>query len=559
MGGYRDFAVVADYVTPNKLRGLRQVLALTCGAMLACDEAGVRYSVPDDFYPYGQFRKDFLRQVSKLENALNSMRGTSLAYADNIYWFICYHGNYVYLSKLISRMKKDGVRATSIICSHYQPFPEKKRMLSFESLNFGQFSFGLSNKISILQELTGAIILQCGGKGKGRRLVSFSDIKKYLTQLKLPGRGKGRGNIWVVQGGYEVSLLERYLPEFNFIDIMKEVGRIDFPRAPKDSLLDYSTYPSAISLFGAPLKKLFAIYYEDIIRRLPAYEAHCERKFIQDKPRALFFSVGANKAHEALLVRMANRKGVPVFYFQHGGGGTFGFSPLHKYIEDSRGAKVIKIEREQFGSIALFNLRKSFQEKPTKDVLYCAGPPPFHVYKDLLHNCSESWSYKAHREIIETVSKCGLQLDIQVHPQEQECMKGYFMRLPKPGTVKVLWKQPAESILKNYRLIIIDYLTSALTPAVLMTRVPVICYTEDVEGIANPTILVELKKRVQFVGDPDSLWRALKEVVGREVASEEFTKKYILPLGNIDPGQVMADYVQMQIRGYEEGKRWIRN
>lgn len=577
----KSLTIIVDYIQPNKLKGLKQAMVLTHGAMLACDKAGVEYFVPDDFYHYKLFQEDFTYFIPQVEILLRKLdkynlnRGLPEAYMDNVYWFMVYFANLFYLSRLARGIDRQFSEAVIV---HSCDLKNKKVeiKLTRNSLNFHDYSFGLSNKIEILQKLTNAVVVRRGrGKGDSGRGSDLLRKARDWFRFNSIDSDSGKANtIWVIQDGYEVELLKEYLPEFHFVNPMREIEQGKFKRIKP---IDYETYDwnheiSSVTVIDeigvqgvvsgfkvfveryfsdmrAEIKGLFKEYHDNVIKRFSNCKDFCAKLFFRDRPRALFYSVGATRAHETLLAHMANDRGVPVFYFQHGGGGDFGVDPLLGFIKKNKCVDFIGIKRADFGSIGLHRLNEENRGNlPSRGVLYCVGPPAFHAYKDLLLTCSDAESYRKHRDIIDVVSNCGLSLDIKLHPQEQGHNRDYFKKLAKPESVRILSKGRAEEILKDYKLIIIDFLTSALTSAVLMMKVPVICYTNDMEGISNSNTLYDLKTRIIFVSNKNQLALACERYKSQALIGRFITvKRRILPLGVTDPGSVVADYVREKI------------
>jgi len=494
--------IVTDYVRIGSEFKGAEILALTHGAQLACEQQGFQCSVPDNLYDYRAFRKDFLPIAWEIDRVLEKLDESGkwtwfpYAWSGNEYWFIVFFANLFYLSKLARRIN-EVYRGCRPIILHSGGLLEKPIDEGIEfthsDLNLHRFSFGLNTKVYWLKSLLDDCQVL-----RSSSAYSLPDMMA-LHYSKIRGLKYNSGGhlfldicdqgapVWVAQAGYEVSRLKKRLPEYKYsfplVELENEQLEYSGLRSSpltKDFREFLMNYFSGQSLALNRAYNVFSRYHDCVVRRVRSAFELLDRMFREQRPKAVFYSVGSTRLHEALLGWMANERGVPVFYFDHGGGQLFAEDPLINYQGANNIVSRHHIRRKRFGSLAMYELSK--KKKPrTKGILYCPGPPVYHAYKDLMLTCSDAESFKKHKNIVECGSGKGL--DIKVHPGEGDSNYLYFRNLCKGYDVRVLYGFPAEEILGEYNLIMLDFLRSALTEAAVAQGVAVEYYGESVETL----------------------------------------------------------------------------
>jgi len=227
-------------------------------------------------------------------------------------------------------------------------------------------------------------------KRTGRKMLALADL------LKSKLRAAKSGTIFVVQDGYEIEFLKKVLYDFVFIDISRELsGMLDIPDGGTSSAPDLREEIAAFAgkffpVFEDELIRLFAIYYDRILSRMPNLEAAVKALIARHRPIAFMYAVGANTVYEELYAVLAERHNIPVYYFQHGGFDSILYNdPYHKYLEYNQRIRKIRVLcseveqglcKEQFkssegvalGSMALFNIaRKAPRTIRSKKIIYC--------------------------------------------------------------------------------------------------------------------------------------------------------------------------------------------
>lgn len=105
---------------------------------------------------------------------------------------------------------------------------------------------------------------------------------------------------------------------------------------------------------------------------------------------------------------------------------------------------------------------------------------------------------------------------------------------------------PAESIMKSYGLLVIEYLASAIIPLAIALKVPIILYLKDL-STANPSVLEDLKKRCYIVRDREMLNEVLDKYASGNLPSKwskNIVDRYIYPVKNGNPGPNIANYIK---------------
>ena len=77
-----------------------------------------------------------------------------------------------------------------------------------------------------------------------------------------------------------------------------------------------------------------------------------------------------------------------------------------------------------------------------------------------------------------------LSVDIKLHPQGERCSLNNYLNIIKDkkyNHTKIIYSRSAETVLNDYKLIIIDFIASAVCKNVFSLKIPVILYDRDFE------------------------------------------------------------------------------
>jgi hypothetical protein len=591
----KRLVVLPGYCEPEVLKSLlpadSQVLALTPMAMSVAETLGLHFITPDDFYRVEKYRNDLLELNRKAESLFANLDricekavNFPLAFSGNIYWFQILFADFLYLTELSSRLRKQYT-SISLIAESQKLNWER---LNYRSLERLKVTHGFENKVSLLAQILNPEFLDFGAQ----HLPKIPPGVKWLAYLrKVPGGIKRRifrsGReacrfhlnrlaakklpcIFVIQGGYELNNLRPLMSDYEWIDPVlllsekistSEPVRYDFEeiRKPLHAFLVDEFHGSSDVLEG-----IFSRFYEEVIGRLTYWRSYLEDMIEAFKPKALFYSISATTIPEAMIAHLANARGIPIINFQHGGASVFTRHPYQKYLEANQRVKKIliinaKAEEKQaqhlgsecrvFGSSTRYKLLKDEPILKNNKVLYCCGGMPYFTYKELLFNESDAEYFKSSDEILRAASESSLHIDIKPHPSDEKYSYSYFSNLVKSNgyhNVKIIYGAMAENIIKSYGLIILEYLVSAIVPSIMGLKIPVILYLKDLSFV-HEHVLPDLESRCYIIQDYASLVNTLRLHKANSLApkwTEDFVDRYIYPTMQEDPIVGISGYIR---------------
>ncbi|NQT22616.1 MAG: hypothetical protein HQ579_04160 [Candidatus Omnitrophica bacterium] len=413
-----ELLILTDYIDLNRIDSslLERCdrLGMTPSAMLAFEERGLNYLTFDDLYHYKDFRPDntklikatedlFVELDRKYESYLNFPR----AFRGSIYWFLAFFADIYYISRICERMNMnyDKIYIAGSLISQASSTADLE--FSLKGTRFVKYDDVLQSKVSMLRIclspkcvwLDSMYRVPCRPDFNRYRLnyLLKQNFKKALKALKiivskfepslLKQRHKRKRAIFIIQDGYQVGLLKRYLPEFLYINInplkrlqqMKGDKGINRPNLDPLFTETLKTFVKKwFPKFDKNVFELVTLYHNDLLCKLPSFYKNLKEAVDLHKPVALLYAVGANKLHEGVCAYIANQRGIPVFYFQHGGAGTSAFykHPYQKYVEHNENIEKINIfqskkekelfmqnvstESEAMGSMDLYKLYNKF-------------------------------------------------------------------------------------------------------------------------------------------------------------------------------------------------------
>lgn len=346
----------------------------------------------------------------------------------------------------------------------------------------------------------------------------------------------------VIQDGYEVKELRRNMKDYKFIvPSFYPSGEIIEDKVI-NVMFNFIDKHKGITRPMDLLAKVISAYIRDIVPKLNHLYFYYENQIRTIKPKALLYSIGANTVLEEMFVHIANKRRIPVFYFQHVADRIFSSNPLVKYFEDNESVNVYRIKKEEFGSMKLERAWENRKiNKKKRDVLYCCSSP-METAKEYLLNVSMNMQKETFKEIINSVLDQGYNLDIKIHPVNENESYEYFKKLISGiSNVRLLRGVKAEKILKNYKIIILDFLQSAMTDSVLISNAKVIIYLKD-------TTVLKWKhyiRKASLVGNEEELRYALTP----ESLDKIFLFNYDIIYGRTieSPKEKIIDYIRKTI------------
>lgn len=598
----KSLLILVDYVDLGAIDPLlvqnSDKLAMTSDAMLAFECNKMPFFTFDDFYDYKEFRKDNSKLIDESESFLSDLDkkykdviGFPRAFTSNILWFLLFFANIYYVSKICDAIKE---RYGNIFLAGSQKYDgEFSVSLDFsqQGVAFEECNEGLANRVRMLNAVLKPKCLW--GENICRRKRGFNVykttgeifVKKCVKTLLLKGNGflkkdknQRKKTIFVIQNGYEVSFLKQRSADFNYKFPIEKLMH-DMPKAEikeleylfDEQLCDF--VERWFPCFSKYVIDLFKLYHQRILGRVGRFISCMEKEFNTYKPDALFYSISATRIYEDICAYLANKKNIPVFYFQHGGTSVFFKHPYQKYSEYSNNVEKINIfhskveerilkekvplDSRAIGSAVLYDLYEDCKNKigANKKILYCAGSFNAFHYKGLMTGNSDRELFDINKDVVDTVRSLNLKMDIKIHPSDEDYSYSYFNNLrsnSKKGEkidINILSGFPIDGRAKNYKLLILDCVGTFLIPVSIVTNMPVILYLKDLSYLREETFS-DLQKRFYLVQDRADLEKHVHLFSEGKLDSKfsfDIVDKYSFPIDGGNPCINIPNYIDQKI------------
>lgn len=591
----RSVVIIPDYVEKSAFRhnGFRgaDLFALTPQAMLACEKGGASFMTPEDVYDVTRFREENAcliaegeKLFAQLDKRCEEATGCSRAVSGSSYWFLIFFADLCYISRICELLERK-YDAVAIFGrpewrGGYKITPE------YTQGGFWVNYVGLENKVRMIATYFGDRLVwhDVTASCKGRVRVSFDRPAAVLYRKsralfsKLPSSvlkrfDKDRGEMFVVQEGYEVEAIKPYMPEVSFIKIMKLLSRELTAKRRNTEIIGLDSAEELrrfierfFPRFERFVAEMFRMYVGSCVNRLGDFRSAFSAALEARKPKAILFSHGTNFLFESEAAHVANEKGVPVIYFQHGSCIQV-FSRdlyqmhceynrriekvqvIHSRVEGELYGKALGVRTEALGSVKLHNLyvRSSGKAGPRPlRALYCPTVFNYNSYKQLCNHMSEPDIFQATKDIINESACCGIPLDIKTHPGLERDQVKYFEALARAKSVRVLTGASAEDIIGNYGLLILDCIATMIISAAIVIDIPVIMYVRD-RRYFNHAPVSDLEKRFYFVKNREELERCIRRFRDGQLPSRfsiDLLDRYLFPLAEGDPGMKIASFLR---------------
>lgn len=571
-------------------------LAMTPAAMAAFEENGLSYMTMYDFYDNKTYRADNTELIyateeffSRLDRKCEDLLGYPRSFTGNINYFAVLFAEMLYVTGVCSKIK--GFYNKVYLASSMNPHEPIEAHPSFSPMRllFTEMSVGLRNKVRMLNKVLAPEWIRinadnssCINKnrfiGLSRRVPKkiLEELRAFLAKCTL----KRKEVVFVVQDDYEVSLLKNHMPEILFMDPVKrslwkliedEDIKSRLARLINDEIAGF--IKRWLLSFESELLELFNQYRDNILSRVKALFSLLEDVFDRHNPIALVYAVGANTIYDDICAHVANKKTIPIFYFQHAGTRVFFKDIYQKFLEHNNNIKRINIlqarveekmlaehatvETRTLGSIKAYNLfleHKSIDLSSNRKAVYCNGSHNFGLYKNIMSHMSDKDLHCISKDIIDVVSKYNVEMDIKVDLFDERYLQLYFNKLlngRRHGNINIIKGVKVEPILKRYGLVIMDYIVSAMPPFLLVLDMPIIIYLKDCSIIRDETI-ADVKKRFYIVENKEELDECIKLYSLGKLKSKfslDIMDKYAFPVGAGDPRVNISDYIRKRTTG----------
>jgi len=574
------------------------LLALSPDIMLELDYNGASYITIEDLYSqkkYFQdaylFNEDLEKLLTKLDVACKNSLKIPFAYSGNAHYFFSWFDELLYLEKLIQILSNQYSKLY-IFSSSY---PEKMSWNKFEYSEL--ISHPSKGTVSLPQErnierdikiiydtLNIELILDSKSSiniipfipritAFYKRLTSY--IKKLFFQYKKQQKNNTKNNsIFIIQDGYEVQALKKYLPEFNHLHPMASLrGKLN--NAPVD-IIEYDLIEDVLTSFTNKeftilkeyIELLITSYHKEIIGRVGYFKKIVDDCLKYKKPKALFFSIGVRDVFDLIIAHEANERNIPLVFFQHGGSLSF-FCQFHlyqKYLELTPNIKKtivinsindLETSKHQgskslaMGSILRYEMFHEDSQCKDKEVLFLAKPYECSTYRKILDNSSCNDMYQSCCDILSVLDSNLLSVDVKLHPSGEDNAYSFFDKIIQLNSYQktgIVYGCSAESIFKRYNLIIVDYLGTGLLTYLLTYKVEVILYLRNFDLLnISSEAKDNLLRRCYIAKNPVELDNLISNHMAGNLKSKwniDFIDQYVYPVKEGNPGENIANYIR---------------
>lgn len=277
--------------------------------------------------------------------------------------------------------------------------------------------------------------------------------------------------------------------------------------------------PSFYSIF----QNIVHGYLGNILPRISEVRIAISKQIKESQPKAIFFSTGIQNLLQESIADVANENKLPVYSFKHTGIEHLFFKS--QYL-DSYYDYNLTIKRTQFlaneselkifekaskvtpivsGNLKPRSLKKNYRFKASKKIIYSVGQPDhssFHFYHSLLNDFERHvWT----KNLLQSIKRNRLKLDIKIHPVESSVYKKYFTNLIlqedlSPKECNLISGGSIERILSNYDLLVLDLVPTQVLSAALSLGMNIILFKQP-SHIVNEDTYKDLEDRVHIVSD----------------------------------------------------------
>jgi len=591
---------VNDFSSLKKLLSAStDILVLEQSVMVVLDKKGVKYKVIEDYYSADQYVQDsyiYHKKVeslfSQLDKVCENISNFPYAYSGNESYLLTWFDDLLYLEKLIQTLQNKYEKI--FLYATHKPKKISNNLLNFEKLN----SYKINGTISIPVERSTKrrvqliynsidlcfvkdmhssqkrIPLKQKIKRFFNRLYWYIDRKVHMSNSPWTFNTSFRKSLYVIQGAYEVLYLKKYLSGFQYLNPVTKLRQniamerpIDMLGISIDNILK-SFMKEHFYFLGGYFDLIINSYHLEVVGRISSFKEQFEYSIQKDKPNLLLLSVGTRDVFDVVCCHVANYYKIPVILFQHGGTSIFSPSAYQKSVEYNQkvlktlvvqsGKEGDKIQNKEtmilhMGSIQMYEKNHtSYVKKPSKDILFCLGPDANVTFRFLLHHYSINKKHQQSVDVLSTIEDITLPVDIKLHPTGEknsyECYKN-IIKNNQYKNVTILYGGFAEVVSTNYKLIIIDFLGSAIAKHVFCLKIPVIIYDIDFDkrGVSvSDDVLFDLCRRCYIARNKNELREILDRYKAGNLPSKwsvDFIDKYVYPVENGNPGENIARYI----------------
>ena len=203
------------------------------------------------------------------------------------------------------------------------------------------------------------------------------------------------------------------------------------------------------------------------------------------------------------------------------------------------------------GSIQQYEKNQLLNKNPTKDIFLCLGPDVNYSFRHLLEYYSTDKKHQQSIEIISTIKEAFLSVDIKLHPQGERSSLNNYLNIIKDrqyNHAKIIYGRSAETVLSDYKLIIIDFIASAVRKHIFSLKIPIILYDRDFDKMRiSEKVLSDLCDRCYIARNKVELLDFLNRYKEGNLPtkwSESIIDNYIYPIEKGSPGRNITKYIE---------------
>ena len=144
-----------------------------------------------------------------------------------------------------------------------------------------------------------------------------------------------------------------------------------------------------------------------------------------------------------------------------------------------------------------------------------------------------------------------IETDIKLHPVGEEisyCIYKCYLDKKHFNKVNIIYGVSGEMIVYKYKIIIIDYLPSALTDHILALDIPVIIYDVNFSSLKiKAPFMTDLMNRCYIARNKEQLSKLVTKFAEGKLVSkldDNFLDQYIVPSHDLEPCEKITKYIE---------------
>ena len=593
-----DYNTFQKYLSPNT-----HILALDQSVMILLDKNGIKYKVIEDFYTPEEYYVGTHTFKSKVEALMSNLDIASeksvyfpYAFSGNKHYLLTWFDDLYFLEKFINiiQHKYENI----YLFSSFKPKIISKRSLSFSVLNShkknGTISFPTERtqrrKIELICDVIDVEFIRDVSRSNkifpvhlefinfinkvfgyiGRRIPKTNFFELKINNLK-------KETAYIIQDGHEVLYLKNYLSNISYLKptnlLRKNIEREQpsiIINTEINNILD-EFIRNNFSILGSYINLFMRSYTVEIVGRVKSFKEEFEVLIRKDKPSIFLLSAGTRDVFDSICCYVGNSYNIPVLIFQHGGHSLFTPAQYQESLEYpialknilvAQSSKEVAILKNRAKDIVCMGCIQKFEsiqagsdEAPSKSILFCLGPDVNLSFRQLLIYYSTNIKYRQSLDVMATVQDLSMTVDVKLHPSGEKnsyyCIKD-VVDDNKYKNVNILYGSFGEVVSKNYQIIILDYIGSALTGHILSLKIPIIIYQYNFdESKLIDEVKRDLRSRCYIAKSKKELFELLERFKAGKLPSkwnENYIDGYLYPIKNGNPGANIANYIDNIIR-----------